>query len=94
MRKRPSHPWLPSDAISVDPTLQLCADLCEDSAYFGTQWSTECWCSGPDQNSAFNMDYAALGEGVCDMACPGDSTEICGGFFAQSVYANFENVVY
>ena len=72
--------------------MQLCAELCVGSAYFGTQWSIECWCSGPESNSAFNMDYAALGTGLCDFACAGDANEICGGNWSNSVYANFENV--
>lgn len=76
---------------------QVCAELCVGSAFFGTQYSVECWCSGPESDSAFNTDYAALGEGVCDYVCAGDTensfiSEICGGFFANSVYANFENV--
>lgn len=73
--------------------MQLCAEFCADSAYFGTQYSYACFCSGPEQNSAFNTDYAALGEAECNTACTGDSDEICGGAFANSVYANFENVV-
>lgn len=76
----------------------MCAELCVGSAYFGTQYGGECWCSGPEANSAFNTDYAALGEGVCDYTCTGHAdnsfiAEICGGFFANSVYANFENIV-
>eukprot|EP00903_Cladosiphon_okamuranus_P010393 g9831.t1 len=78
-------------------TSEVCAGLCVGSAYFGTQYADECWCSGTEQNDAFNTDFAALGEGECDLVCTGDAgdnfiSEVCGGTWANSVYANLENV--
>lgn len=53
------------------------------SRQFGTQWSRQCWC-GPEDEDA---DYAQHGAGTCDYECFGDRSEMCGGFFAMSVYA-------
>ncbi|CAN0058502.1 unnamed protein product [Scytosiphon promiscuus] len=81
---------------SADMTSEVCADLCPDSAFFGTQFANECWCSDSESNTAFNNDFMVHGEGVCDMVCSGDSdgvvVEICGGLDSVSVYANFDNV--
>lgn len=41
----------------------------------------QCWCGN-------NAEYDANGVGVCDMACSGDSGELCGGSYAMSVYEN------
>ncbi|CAN0056146.1 unnamed protein product [Ectocarpus sp. 6 AP-2014] len=62
-------------------TAAVCSVLCASSAFYGTQYSSECWCGD-------NVDYDANGEGVCDMACSGDSSQTCGGFYAMSVYEN------
>ncbi|CAM9620770.1 unnamed protein product [Ectocarpus sp. 6 AP-2014] len=67
------------EASSDDMTAEACATLCADSAYYGTQYSQECWCGD-------NADYDANGFGVCDMSCSGNSDEICGGSYAMSVY--------
>lgn len=32
------------------------------------------------------------GEAVCDIPCPGDSGEMCGGYLAMSVYVNDGNI--
>lgn len=41
----------------------------------------QCWCGN-------NAEYDVNGVGVCDMACSGDSSELCGGSYAMSVYEN------
>ncbi|CAN0380528.1 unnamed protein product, partial [Ectocarpus sp. 12 AP-2014] len=69
-------------ASTAAMTADACLMLCADSAYYGTQYSEECWCG------AKGADYDANGEGVCDMPCGGDADEICGGFWAMSVYEN------
>jgi len=43
--------------------------------------SRQCWCSSAE-------DYDMHGDGVCDIACTGDSGVMCGGNYAMSVYAN------
>ncbi|CAM9382480.1 unnamed protein product, partial [Ectocarpus sp. 8 AP-2014] len=63
-------------------TAEFCATLCSDSAFYGTQYSTQCWCGD------LNARYSENGEGVCDMPCSGDSEETCGGYYSMSVYAH------
>ncbi|CAB1104288.1 unnamed protein product [Ectocarpus sp. CCAP 1310/34] len=70
------------EAATYTMTADACLALCADSAYYGTQYSEECWCG------AEGADYDANGAGVCDMPCGGDADEICGGFYAISVYEN------
>ncbi|CAM9715355.1 unnamed protein product [Ectocarpus sp. 12 AP-2014] len=70
------------DISSAAMTAEACSEACAGSAYYGTQYSTECWCG------AEGADYDANGAGVCDMPCGGDADEICGGFYAMSVYEN------
>ncbi|CAM9145257.1 unnamed protein product [Ectocarpus sp. 12 AP-2014] len=67
---------------SASMTAEICSAACAGSAYYGTQYSVECWCG------AEGADYDANGAGVCDMPCGGDADEICGGFYAMSVYEN------
>ncbi|CAB1103402.1 unnamed protein product [Ectocarpus sp. CCAP 1310/34] len=62
-------------------------EACAGSAYYGTQYSVECWCG------AEGADYDANGEGICDIPCSGDVNEICGGFYAMSVYENADDGV-
>ncbi|CAM9843168.1 unnamed protein product [Ectocarpus sp. 12 AP-2014] len=70
------------DISSAAMTAEACSEACAGSAFYGTQYSTECWCG------AEGADYDANGAGVCDMPCGGDADEICGGFYAMSVYEN------
>ncbi|CAM9844163.1 unnamed protein product [Ectocarpus fasciculatus] len=68
-----------SESSTSAMTAEVCALLCTGSAYYGTQYSQECWCGD-------NADYAANGFGVCDMPCTGNSDEMCGGPYTMSVY--------
>ncbi|CAM9680684.1 unnamed protein product [Pylaiella littoralis] len=70
------------EAVSDDMTAALCAALCGDYPFFGTQYGKECWCGGDDAEAIFE----ANGAGSCKYHCPGDSSEICGGYDAMSVY--------
>ncbi|CAM9620699.1 unnamed protein product [Ectocarpus sp. 6 AP-2014] len=69
------------DESSDDMTAEACAVQCADYAYYGTQYSHECWCGD-------NADYDANGAGECELPCAGDSEETCGGHFAMSVYTH------
>lgn len=52
---------------------------CQGHPYAGTQTGTECWCGN---------QYAKHGLSTsCDMLCPGDNTQTCGGPLALSVYS-------
>ncbi|CAM9509059.1 unnamed protein product [Ectocarpus sp. 4 AP-2014] len=65
---------------SASMTTATCAALCSDFAYYATQFGEECWCGNNDA-------YDANGAAACDMECSGDASDICGGFFAMSVYS-------
>ncbi|CAN0558816.1 unnamed protein product, partial [Laminaria digitata] len=60
--------------------LQVCAEFCEGSPYFGTEYGQECFC-GADSD-----DPSRLGEASCTFPCGGDASQTCGGFNAISVY--------
>ncbi|CAM9715370.1 unnamed protein product, partial [Ectocarpus fasciculatus] len=66
-------------AEDVSMTTAICEGLCDGSAYYGTQFSTQCWCGDA------NTDFEADGTAECDYACSGDESEICGGFDAMTV---------
>ncbi|CAB1115948.1 unnamed protein product [Ectocarpus sp. CCAP 1310/34] len=72
--------------ISCDSKLVLCvvcSDHCSAYPYYGTQYSTECWCG--DENA----DYGANGaSNECVVPCAGDASEMCGGSYSMSVYQN------
>lgn len=42
----------------------------------------QCWCGNA------STDYDQYGETTCTLSCSGDSSEICGGYNAMSVYEN------
>ncbi|CAM9879724.1 unnamed protein product, partial [Ectocarpus fasciculatus] len=70
-------------ASTAAMTADACLALCAGSTYYGTQFSEECWCG------AEGADYDAHGASdACTTACAGDADEICGGFYAMSVYEN------
>eukprot|EP00904_Undaria_pinnatifida_P003872 jgi/Undpi1/13486/HiC_scaffold_8.g03145.m1 len=66
---------------SSSMTADDCQVLCSGSAFFGTQYGLECWCG------ASGIEYDRHGAGVCNFDCTGDSSEICGGRNAMSVYS-------
>ncbi|KAF5698598.1 hypothetical protein FGLOB1_11949 [Fusarium globosum] len=54
--------------------LNVCAGLCEGRAYFGVH-DTACYCGDVydfDSTVFYNLDQ-------CDIECPGDKTQFCGG---------------
>lgn len=61
-------------------TIEQCQSACAKAGYplAGMEYSTECYCA-----SALRFDTPSTN---CNMACGGDSTEICGGGDALSVY--------
>lgn len=70
-------------AFSNDPRMsnQMCVDLCRAKGfgYAGTQRSTYCFCGN---------SYGRSGPAeTCNARCAGNSDEICGGVWSNSVYA-------
>ncbi|CAM9776599.1 unnamed protein product [Ascophyllum nodosum] len=68
-------PSLINDEL-LELTNDMCASICGWSGkylYFGIEDSNECYCGiQTDQ-------YSRLGEGGCNLACAGNSTQTCGG---------------
>uniref|UniRef100_A0A1I8GWZ5 WSC domain-containing protein n=1 Tax=Macrostomum lignano TaxID=282301 RepID=A0A1I8GWZ5_9PLAT len=63
-------------------TLELCSEICAygDFEYFGIQFSVECFCGN---------SYGSLGQAAdsdCNMNCGGNSAQICGSEWRNSVY--------
>ncbi|KAG4415268.1 hypothetical protein IFR04_011575 [Cadophora malorum] len=69
---------------SVDTmTVESCLDYCNADGYefAGLEYTKECWCSPFLSSIAEKLDDSA-----CDLACIGNTTEICGGALKLSVY--------
>ncbi|KFM65020.1 hypothetical protein X975_15379, partial [Stegodyphus mimosarum] len=60
-----------------------CVDLCLQSGYLyaGVQYGNECFCGKEKPHEQFRLK-----DNFCDMECPQNSIEICGGYFAMNVY--------
>ncbi|KAL2157628.1 hypothetical protein VTH06DRAFT_6007 [Thermothelomyces fergusii] len=54
-------------------TLEKCAEYCAGFAYFGAEYSRECFCG-----DSLNEGSVPAPEAECDMVCAGDPTEFCG----------------
>lgn len=73
---------LPDKLFASQLTLEQCRDLAAAGGYkyFGAQWQWECW-------GGNNLQLAVgAGLGVCDMPCGGNSLQICGQGWVNSVY--------
>ncbi|KAK6834632.1 acetyltransferase [Apiospora arundinis] len=62
-------------------TLETCAAFCDGYTYFGTEYSSECYCG-----NSFTEGSVAAETYDCSMACAGDVKELCGGPDRLSVY--------
>ncbi|KAH3792802.1 hypothetical protein DPMN_146301 [Dreissena polymorpha] len=58
-----------------------CAARCHGYLYSGTQYGEECFC-GHYLNAMKRPDFE------CNMACPGDESQTCGGRWRNSVYSS------
>ncbi|KAK4666514.1 hypothetical protein QC763_300910 [Podospora pseudopauciseta] len=71
---------LPSKVISThDMTAEKCAANCRGYDYFGTQWSSECYCGS-------NKPTDAAPASECNMPCSGNPDETCGAGMRLNVY--------
>ncbi len=70
------------DGWTLAHDFQTCIEYCSGQGYYyaGTQWGSECWCGAEDSA------YDTYGPGTCDYPCSGDDSQICGGYYAMSVY--------
>jgi len=62
-------------------TIEKCAQWCSSFKYFGVEFGYNCFCG----NSYGSQGKA--NDGDCDTACTGDSTQICGAGYHNSVYS-------
>jgi hypothetical protein len=60
--------------------VELCTSTCKENGYAiaGLEHATECFCSNTLAAGAQLVDGSVVDTG-CDMLCPGDNTEFCGG---------------
>ncbi|KAL9085044.1 MAG: hypothetical protein Q9165_007785 [Trypethelium subeluteriae] len=65
-------------------TIESCASACKSYTYFGTEYADECYCGNSLQ--AGSVLSAANGNIDCNMACAGNSSELCGGPNRLSIY--------
>ena len=65
-------------------TVTLCASICSSRgyAYFGLEFSFECWCG-----STLNPTVVPVDSSNCNYACCADGSVACGGFWFIGVYA-------
>ena len=63
-------------------TVARCADFCSKYAYFGLEYSSECYCGAyPRANSG-----RVPNQGECSSLCSGDRGTFCGGGSRLNVY--------
>uniref|UniRef100_A0A1I8H6P4 WSC domain-containing protein n=1 Tax=Macrostomum lignano TaxID=282301 RepID=A0A1I8H6P4_9PLAT len=75
--------WSSGGTVTLSSmTVQLCSEICAYGKfrYFGVQFSSYCFCG----NSYGRHGKAA--DSHCNMACAGNSAQICGGADRNSVY--------
>lgn len=79
------------EADNADMTIESCVDLCIGLGYTvaGMEWSVQCFCDDFVRNGGKKTD-----ESACNMACGGDSAELCGAGDILSVYSNDTLTVY
>jgi len=58
----------------------VCKASCNDFAYYGVEYSTECYCGNSIPS---NIPYSS----ACTMACGGNSGQTCGGPNAMNIYS-------
>eukprot|EP00903_Cladosiphon_okamuranus_P021312 g19583.t1 len=69
-----------ANPMSAEICWGYCAAEDKDFEYFGTQYGEECFCA-KTLSDTVSLDYDG-----CDYSCAGKESEICGGYYAISVY--------
>ena len=69
--------------LEDDMTPSICNELCGQYgfAFFGLQYSNECWCSKNRRQR-----YPQVEDSQCNMKCAGNQNEFCGGSLRLSVF--------
>ncbi|KAJ0334728.1 hypothetical protein COL5a_000791 [Colletotrichum fioriniae] len=68
-------------------TLEYCASYCSDYKYFGTEYSSECYCGNTLASTS-----AAAPLADCSMTCSGNKYEYCGGGNRLTLYQSDKQV--
>jgi hypothetical protein len=63
-------------------TLEMCASFCDGYKYFGTEYSSECFCG----NTVRSASVPAKSVTECSALCSGDPLTYCGGGSRLSLY--------
>lgn len=73
-----------------DMTYEKCTSFCASKGYglAGLEWSTECYCGDSLVNGASLNSPSSN----CNRACGGDSTSICGGGNALTIFATADAI--
>jgi hypothetical protein len=68
-------------------TVEACHSACSAAShpYSGVEAGSECWC-GDTLNSNIPIYSGSNENKMCNVACYGDSTQVCGGYWALNVY--------
>lgn len=76
--------------IKDSMTLEMCTSYCSTNgnyAYAGVENGNQCFCSNkvtPGAKDAYDLDC----EMTCDIPCPGNNAQVCGGNSVITVYKN------
>ena len=67
-------------------TVESCVSMCQAGGYSvaGMEYSRQCFCG----NALINGATKASADNQCNMACAGNSTEMCGAGNRMSIYSN------
>lgn len=74
------EPFAKKSFSNRNNTVEACAAFCSESKYFAVEWASQCHCGDKITSSLAN------GSDGCDMTCPSNFTQNCGGFKALAVY--------
>lgn len=76
-------PWQQPDSPNL--TVQSCISLCYqlDYSIAGLEFQTQCFCG----NFIYNGNDLAPSKSDCNLPCPGNATEVCGGANRISIYS-------
>ena len=60
-------------------TIEACAAACAGYEYFGTEYSSECYCGDTINIGSALVAGSTTAQTLCDMTCSGNASEYCGG---------------
>ena len=69
-------------------TVESCASACTSYAYFGVEYSGECFCGNTLAAGSASVVGSTPATTQCNMACSGNSTEYCGGPNRLNMYGS------